>query len=152
MANQIIKTQDTVSGVEGSAYAIIDGRRELLFYLKNFRSELKFDDAVVSGIGKRIKGHKQGMANGIWKATMYYMTEIFRNIVLKQIKSGITVYFDIMIVNDDKNSSSGRKTTIHKICSLDGAVISQIDESKPSLEEDISGYFEDVDTPEKFML
>ena len=83
---------------------------------------------------------------------MFLTACIFRNIVLKQIKSGITVYFDIMIVNDDKNSSSGRKTTIHKICSLDGAVISQIDESKPSLEEDISGYFEDVDTLEKFML
>ena len=38
--------------------------------------------------------------------TIYYVTSLFRELMLDYIRSGKDTYFDLVVVNDDPNSGS----------------------------------------------
>lgn len=148
----IMHAKEPVDGREGSAYAIIDGRRFLLFQLKNFEAKDDYDMVEIPRLGTKRTGYREGIIKGTWTATLYYNTDVFRDLMYKYRKLGKMTYFDIQVTNDDPNSSAGRHTTIYKDCLLNGGIWAKLDIENTAMDEQVSGTFEDIEMPERFAI
>ena len=148
----IMHAKEPVDGREGAAYATIDGRRYLLLQLKNFEAKDDIESLEIPRLGTKSMGHREGTVKGSWSATLYYNTDIFRDIAILHRKTGKMTYFDLQITNDDPNTSAGRHTTIYKNCLLNSTVMSKLDIENKVLDEEINGTYDDVEMPERFAV
>ena len=129
-----LNAPDTISGKEGRAYAKIDGNNEDLFFAKTIESTVEKSKSEVKAIGKRMTGHKTTGGNGTGSMTLYYMTPLFRQMIKQWKETGQDIYFDMVIENDDQESSAGKQSVLL----LDG-------DSDDPLDEDVDFTFEDFD-------
>lgn len=146
----IMDAMEPVDGRHGSAYATIEGRRYLLFQLKNFEAKDTISNVEIPRLGTTRTGIRSTSIKGTYTATLYYNTDIFRQIAFEYRKTGKEVRFDLQITNDDPNSNAGRHTTIYKDCLLDSVIMSKLDINNNILDEQISGTYEDIEMPEVF--
>ena len=81
----------------------------------------------IKAIGRRMTGHKTTGMSGSGKMTLYYLTPLFRQ-MLKQYKdTGVDIYFDLVVENNDPSSSAGKQTTLLMDCNLDSVVLTKLD-------------------------
>lgn len=142
--------KDTISGTEARAYANINNRNIALFYLKKIEAKVKKNKKSGRTLGNRAEQHKATGWSGSGTASLYYATSEFRQIMLDYMKTGVDLYFDMVLTNDDPSSDVGMQTVILKRCNLDEVVMALIDVDNEALEENISFTFEDVDMPDSF--
>ena len=141
-----LNAPDTISGKEGRAYAKIDGNNEDLFFAKTIESTVEKSKSEVKAIGKRMTGHKTTGGNGTGSMTLYYMTPLFRQMIKQWKETGQDIYFDMVIENDDQESSAGTQSVLPIDCNLDSVVLGQLDgDSDDPLDEDVDFTFEDFD-------
>ena len=141
-----LNAPDTISGKEGRAYAKINGNNEELFFAKSIEATIEKSKSEVKSIGKRMTGHKVTGLNGTGSMTMYYLTPLFRNLLAEYKKTGVDLYFDLVVENDDPASSAGKQTVLLIGCNLDSTVLAKLDgDSDDPLEEDADFTFEDFD-------
>lgn len=141
-----LNAPDTISGKEGRAYAKINGNNEELFMAKTIEANVEKNKSEIKAIGKRMTGHKTTGANGAGSMTLYYMTPLFRAMIKQWKKTGVDVYFDMVVENDDQESSAGKQTTLLIGCNLDSVVLAKLDgDSDDALDEDVDFTFEDFD-------
>ena len=141
-----LNAPDTISGKEGRAYAKIDGNNEELFMAKTIEANVEKNKSEIKAIGKRMTGHKTTGANGSGSMTLYYMTPLFRAMIKQWKETGVDVYFDMVIENDDQESSAGKQSTLLIGCNLDSVVLAKLDgDSDDALDEDVDFTFEDFD-------
>lgn len=148
----IMHAREPIDGRLGSAYAKIDDKLYLLFQLKDFSDDLTKNKSEINRLGTTMAGNRGSGAKGTWTATMYYNTDIFREMMYKYIKTGEDTYFDLQITNDDPNSSAGRHTVVYKDCNLDKISMSKLNVDNNILDEQISGTYETIEMPEKFRV
>ena len=141
-----LNSGDTISGREGRAYAKINGNNEELFMVKTIEATVEKSKSEIKAIGRRMTGHKTTGMNGTGSMTLYYLTPLFRS-YLKQYKdSGVDLYFDMVIENEDPTSAAGKQTTLLLNCNLDSTVLAKLDgDSDDPLEEDADFTFDDFD-------
>ena len=141
-----LNAPDTISGKEGRAYAKINGNNEELFMAKTIEANVEKNKSEIKAIGKRMTGHKTTGANGAGSMTLYYMTPLFRAMIKQWKETGVDVYFDMVVENDDKESSAGKQSTLLIGCNLDSVVLAKLDgDSDDALDEDVDFTFEDFD-------
>lgn len=141
-----LNAPDTISGKEGRAYAKIDGNNEDLFFAKTIESTVEKSKSEVKAIGKRMTGHKTTGGNGTGSMTLYYMTPLFRQMIKQWKETGQDIYFDMVIENDDQESSAGKQSVLLIDCNLDSVVLGKLDgDSDEPLDEDVDFTFEDFD-------
>ena len=141
-----LNAPDTISGTEGRAYAKIDGNNEDLFFAKTIESTVEKSKSEVKAIGKRMTGHKTTGGNGTGSMTLYYMTPLFRQMIKQWKETGQDIYFDMVIENDDQESSAGKQSVLLIDCNLDSVVLGKLDgDSDDPLDEDVDFTFEDFD-------
>ena len=141
-----LNAPDTISGKEGRAYAKIDGNNEALFFAKTIESTVEKSKSEVKAIGKRMTGHKTTGGNGTGSMTLYYMTPLFRQMIKQWKETGQDIYFDMVIENDDQESSAGKQSVLLIDCNLDSVVLGKLDgDSDDPLDEDVDFTFEDFD-------
>ena len=141
-----LNAPDTISGKEGRAYAKIDGNNEDLFFAKTIESTVEKSKSEVKAIGKRMTGHKTTGGNGTGSMTLYYMTPLFRQMIKQWKETGQDIYFDMVVENDDQESSAGKQSTLLIGCNLDSVVLAKLDgDSDDALDEDVDFTFEDFD-------
>lgn len=141
-----LNAPDTISGKEGRAYAKIDGNNEDLFFAKTIESTVEKSKSEVKAIGKRMTGHKTTGGNGTGSMTLYYMTPLFRQMIKQWKETGQDIYFDMVIENDDQESSAGKQSVLLIDCNLDSIVLGKLDgDSDDPLDEDVDFTFEDFD-------
>lgn len=141
-----LNASDTISGKEGRAYAKIDGNNEELFFAKTIESTVEKSKSEVKAIGKRMTGHKTTGGNGTGSMTLYYMTPLFRQMIKQWKETGQDIYFDMVIENDDQESSAGKQSVLLIDCNLDSVVLGKLDgDSDDPLDEDVDFTFEDFD-------
>lgn len=141
-----LNAPDTISGKEGRAYAKIDGNNEDLFFAKTIESTVEKSKSEVKAIGKRMTGHKTTGGNGTGSMTLYYMTPLFRQMIKQWKETGQDIYFDMVIENDDQESSAGNQSVLLIDCNLDSVVLGKLDgDSDDPLDEDVDFTFEDFD-------
>ena len=141
-----LNAPDTISGKEGRAYAKINGNNEELFMAKTIEANVEKNKSEIKAIGKRMTGHKTTGANGSGTMTLYYMTPLFRAMIKQWKETGVDVYFDMVVENDDQESSAGKQSTLLIGCNLDSVVLAKLDgDSDDALDEDVDFTFEDFD-------
>ena len=141
-----LNAPDTISGKEGRAYAKINGNNEELFMAKTIEANVEKNKSEIKAIGKRMTGHKTTGANGAGSMTLYYMTPLFRAMIKQWKETGVDVYFDMVVENDDQESSAGKQTTLLIGCNLDSVVLAKLDgDSDDALDEYVDFTFEDFD-------
>ena len=141
-----LNAPDTISGKEGRAYAKIDGNNEDLFFAKTIESTVEKSKSEVKAIGKRMTGHKTTGGNGTGSMTLYYMTPLFRQMIKQWKETGQDIYFDMVIENDDQESSAGKQSVLLIDCNLDSVVLGKLDgDSDDPLDEDVDFTWEDFD-------
>lgn len=146
-----LNAPDTISGREGRAYAKINGNNEELFFAKSVEASVEKSKSEVKAIGKRMTGHKTTGANGTGSMTLYYLTPLFRQMLKEWKDTGVDVYFDLVVENDDPASSAGKQSILLMGCNLDSVVLTKLDgDSDDPLEEDADFTFEDFDILEAF--
>ena len=146
-----LKSFDPISGKEGVAYAKINGNNEELFFAKTIEASVEKAKSEIKAIGRRMTGHKTTGMSGSGKMTLYYLTPLFRQ-MLKQYKdTGVDIYFDLVVENNDPSSSAGKQTVLLMDCNLDSVLLTKLDgDSDDPLEEDADYTFEDYDILQEF--
>lgn len=141
-----LNAPDTISGKEGRAYAKIDGNNEDLFMAKTIEATVEKAKSEVKAIGKRMTGHKTTGGNGTGSMTLYYLTPLFRQLVKRWKETGVDIYFDMVVENEDPSSAAGKQSILLIGCNLDSVVLAKLDgDSDDPLDEDIDFTFEDFD-------
>lgn len=145
-----LKAEELISGQEGRAYAKIDGRNRELMYLKAVEAT-----AVKKKTAVRILGHsgdqfKAAGWSGKGKMTIYYVTSLFRELMLRYIRTGKDTYFDLVVVNDDESSSFGRQTVVLKNCNLNSVVLAKLDVNAENLDETVEFTFDGAELLDRF--
>ena len=144
------KVEDMINGAEGEAYATIRGEVHNLFFLKNLEATAEKSKTDHKVLGKRGTQYRANGWEGSGSMTIYYATSMFRKLMIEYIKTGRDVYFDIMIVNNDPQSSLGKQTVVLKNCNLDSVLLAKIDVESEVLEEDMDFTFDDVELLDEF--
>ncbi|RED64670.1 phage tail tube protein [Cohnella lupini] len=146
-----LQATDTISGQEGRAYATINGQVEEMFYIKALEAKVEKEKAEVKTLGKRVTQHKAIGWSGSGSMTVYYVTSLFRQMMLDYIKSGRDTYFSIVVVNEDPASSIGKQTITLSGVNLNSIIMAKLDTESEGLDEEIEFTFEDVDIQDKFV-
>ena len=118
--------------------------------VKNITATVEKKKTEIPILGVTGKQHKAGGWKGTGKMTVYYVSSIFRSMMLDYIKKGIDTYFEIMVTNEDPTSSTGSQTVLLKGVNLDSIIFTKLDVEKEALEEDMEFTFNDVDLLDKF--
>lgn len=145
-----LKAGDTISGQEARAFITVNGRNEELFYAKKLDSKVAKKKKQIKTLGKRGDQNKAAGWGGTGTLTVYYVTSLFRELMLKYMKTGKDTYFSISVTNEDATSSIGAQTVVLKDCNLDEVKMAIFDVDSEVLEEDMAFTFDDVDLLDKF--
>ena len=79
------------------------------------------------------------------------MTPLFRELIRQWKETGVDVYFDMVVENDDEESAAGKQTTLLIGCNLDSVILAKLDgDSDDALDEDADFTFEDFDILKAF--
>ena len=149
------KAGDTISGQEAVAKMTVknpDGSSTIedLFYAKTLEATCDINKTPVKTLGKRGEQHKPNGWTGNGSMTIYYATSLFRKMALQYIKTGIPVYFDLLVTNNDPGSSIGEQTTVLKNCSLDSVILAKFDVDSEVMDESVDFTYDDADLLDEF--
>lgn len=142
---------DAISGKMAKAYVTINGRVEELFYAKSLESTIEKNKVDVPVLGKTNTPQRSAGWSGSGTMTIYYVTSLFRQLIKRYIQTGEDFWFDLMVINEQPGSSTGKQIAILKDCNLDSVVAAQFDAtSDDMLEEEMPFTFSDYDLQDEF--
>lgn len=151
-----LKAGDTISGQEAVATLLVhnaDGSTtvENAFWGKQLEATAEIEKTDIYTLGKRGAQHKPNGWSGSGSLTIYYITSLFRKMALQYIKTGVPVFFDINVRNEDPGSTVGAQTVVLKNCTLDSVILAKFDVESEVLDEEVSFTFDDVDILDEFV-
>ena len=145
-----LKAEQIVSGQAGRAYANIDGRNQELLYLKSIDATVTKRKTAVRTLGHTGDQYKAAWWSGKGKMVIYYMTTLFREQMLQYMQSGKDSYFDIVVINEDVNTDTGRQTVVLKNCNLDSVALAKLNVEADNLDEEVSFTFDGAEILDSF--
>ena len=145
-----LKASDIPAGSEAVAYIEVDGKIEEFFYAKSIEATAELNKSEVKVMGKRGVQNKATGWTGSGSMTIYYVTTIFRNILLKYAKEGILPAFKLVITNEDKGTTIGKQTVCLYDCVIDSVNLAKFDVDSDALDEDMDFTFSDFDILDSF--
>lgn len=146
----ILNAKDTINGTQGTCFAVIDNTRTELMQVKNITATVEKKKTEIPILGITGKQHKAGGWKGTGKMTAYYVSSMFRKMMLDYIKTGKDTYFELMVTNEDPTSGTGTQTVVLKGVNIDTVVFTKLDVEKEALDEEIEFTFNDVDILDTF--
>ncbi|WP_240415668.1 phage tail tube protein [Paenibacillus periandrae] len=152
-----LNARDTISGQEGTAYAMIPNASgkldsEEMFYVKKLEAKVEKEKTDIKTLGRRGTQHKANGWKGTGSMTIYYVTSVFRQMMYEYIDSGKDIYFDIKVTNDDPASTAGKQTVVLKNVNLDSVIMASLDTDSTALEEEVSFTFDGVEIKDPFTV
>lgn len=147
----IFREGDAISGKQAYAYVLINGRKEELFYAKALEATIEKNKVDVPVLGRTNTPQRAAGWSGSGTLTIYYVTSVFRRLMLEYMKTGHDFWFDLYVVNKDPQSSAGKQSVMLKNCNLDSVIIAKFDASSDDmLEEEMPFTFSDVEMLDEF--
>lgn len=140
-----LKAWDAINGAMGTCYAIIDGSKEEMIYVKNIEAKIDKEKSEIRVLGHTGTKHKTTGWKGTGSMTLYYATSKFRKVMLDYIKQGIDMYFELVIENNDPSSEIGRQVISLKKVNIDSISMGKLDVNMTELDEELDFTFDDVD-------
>ncbi len=141
MANA--RATDTISAKEGVAYVTIDGFMHEAFYARNIEAKVDKQKVELHLLGKRMTQHKTVGMTGSGTMLIYYMSPYYRQMVEKYKDTGEETYFEMMLKNEDPESTVGANAqTLHDV-SVDSVTLAKFDMDGEVLDEEVPFTFDD---------
>ena len=145
-----LRAKDTVNGALGTCYALIDGKRHELMQVKNVQAKVKKTRTAIPILGLTAKQQKSGGWEGTGVMTVYYVSSLFREVMVDYMKNGVDTYFELMLTNEDTTSDTGRQTVLLKDVNIEEMLIGKIDVSETAMEEEMKFTFGGVELLDTF--
>lgn len=145
-----LRASDIPAGSEAVAYIEIDGKVEEFFYAKSIEATAELNKSEVKVMGKRGVQNKATGWSGSGSMTIYYVTTMFRNMLLKYAKEGVLPAFKLVVTNEDKGTSIGKQTIVLYDCVIDSVNLVKFDVESDALDEDMDFTFSDFDILDSF--
>ena len=73
--------------------------------------------------------------------TVYYVSSLFREVMVDYMKNGVDTYFELMLTNEDPTGDTGRQTVLLKDVNIEEMLIGKIDVSEAAMEEEMKFTF-----------
>lgn len=148
--NTILNVNDTVNGGQGLVQMDIEGNLETLFQVKDVEAFLEKNKESLPVAGTHWEHSKLKSIKGTGSCTMYHITSAFIKLAQRLAKEGKDFEFDMIITNDDKNSSVGKQTIVLRNCNMDKILVAKFDTDSAALEEEFDFTFMDMDLLDEF--
>lgn len=149
--SKVMKSDDAVSANFAEVFVTIKNRRYSMLVCKKFEGKYNVETREIPRLGSMFKGHKPGLIDLSFTMTIYKCTEIIDDVVEEYGKTGIMPRFEIQVSNEDPAAAVGRSTKVFNDCILDGDVLASLaDAEGGDIEQEISGFAESINRPEKF--
>ncbi len=148
--NTILNVNDTVNGGQGLVQMDIEGNLETLFQVKDVEAFLEKNKESLPVAGTHWEHSKLKSIKGTGSCTMYHMTSTFIKLAQRLAKEGKDFEFDMIITNEDKNSSVGKQTTVLRSCNMDKILVAKFSTDSAALEEEFDFTFMDMDLLDEF--
>ena len=114
--------QDTVNGAEGKIFITQDGRNVEIAGMRNITTNAEIQNEDMRVIGTRKIQNKPNGAKLTGTGNIYYGSNIFTDMVLQYINTGVMPQFDIVITNSDPTTSLGTQSMAYYGCTLTGTI------------------------------
>lgn len=114
--------KDTVNGAEGKIFVTIDGKNMEVACMRNIKTNAEIQSNDMRVIGTRTIQNKNNGAKLTGTGNIYYGTNLFTNMVLQYIQTGVMPEFDIQITNNDPATSIGTQSMAYYGCTLTGTI------------------------------
>lgn len=145
-----LRASDIPAGSEAVAYIEVDGVVEEFFYAKSIEANAELNKSEVKVMGKRGVQNKATGWTGSGSMTIYYVTSMFRKMLLKYAKEGVLPAFKMIVTNEDKGTSIGKQTVVLYDCVIDSVNLVKFDVESDALDEDMDFTFSDFDILDEF--
>lgn len=150
MNNVVMKGKDTIAAKLAECFVTIGTRRYNFMQIIDMEAKVDKTKAAVPRLGAIMVGHKSCGMEGTFSGTAHYNQSVMRQALTDYKNTGVDVYFEMQITNDDPGSAAGRQTIILYDCNTDGGILAKFDADGEYLDEEIEGTFEDFSMPEAF--
>lgn len=145
-----LRAKDTVNGALGTCFAIIDGKRQELMQVKNVEAKVKKTRTGIPILGLTAKQQKSGGWEGTGTMTVYYVSSLFREVMVNYMKNGVDTYFELMLTNEDPTGETGRQTVLLKDVNIEEMLIGKLDVTQAAMDEKMKFTFGDVELLDSF--
>ncbi len=142
--------QDAISGKSGKAIATINGRVRELFEIRNLKATITKKKVEFNAIGHMQTQHKATGATGTGSVTYYNITSEWAKLMAEYFRTGIDIYFDMIIINEDPSSKIGRQEVKLERCNLNSADIAGFDVDANFIDATAGFTFEGCDIQHEF--
>lgn len=131
--------RDTVNGAEGKIFITVDGKNIEVACMKNITTNAEIQGNDMRVIGTRTIQNKSNGAKLTGSGNIYYGTNLFTDMVLQYINTGVMPEFDIQITNNDPTTTIGTQAMAYYGCTLTGTIpLSILNDEEAMLAYDFS--------------
>ena len=143
---------DTVNGAEGKVIITLNGKNMEIAGMRNIRTNAEVQTQDMRVIGTRKIQQKSNGAKLTGTGNLYYGSNIFTNMVLEYIETGIMPEFSIQLTNTEESSATlGSQVMAYYGCTLTGTIpLSILDSEESMLNYDFSFAYTDVQRLQAF--
>lgn len=138
------------NGKRGIIMATINGNVEELAEIKSVTANIAKRKSAYNVLGDPAERSKSAGWVGTGSATYHYVTSRYTKMLIDYAKTGVDVYFTMVITNDDPGSSAGRQSIKLGQVNIDGGDIARLDVGADFLEGSFNYTFSEVDNLELF--
>jgi hypothetical protein len=114
--------KDTVNGAEGKIFVTSNGKNIEVACMRNITTNAEIQSNDMRVIGTRTIQNKNNGAKLTGTGNIYYGTNLFTDMVLQYIETGVMPEFDIQITNQDPTTSIGSQVMAYYGCTLTGTI------------------------------
>ena len=114
--------KDTVNGAEGSVVVTRNGVNTVAAGMRNIKTNAEIQSSDMRVIGTRIIQNKSNGAKLTGTGNIYYGSNLWTDMVLEYINTGVMPEFDSQITNADPTTSVGSQIMAYYGCTLTGTI------------------------------
>lgn len=114
--------KDTLNGAEGTVVVTRDGRNYQVAGMRNIQANAEIQSNDMRVIGTRTIQNKNNGAKLTGTGNIYYGSNIWTDMVLEYIQTGVMPEFDIQITNSDPTTTVGSQVMAYYGCTLTGTI------------------------------
>lgn len=143
--------RDTLNGAEGKVTVTIDGRIQEVAGMRNITTNAEIQANDMRVIGTRKIQSKNNGAKLTGTGNIYYGSNLWTDMVLQYIKTGVMPEFDITVTNSDPTTSVGSQVMAYYGCTLTGTIpLSILNDEEALLNYDFNFAYTDVERLQAF--
>lgn len=114
--------QDTVNGAEGSIFITRNGKNQQIAGMRNINTQAEIQSIDMKVIGTRLIQDKPNGVKMTGSGNIYYGSNVFLDMLLEYIKTGVMPEFSIQIINKDPATTIGQQNMVYYGCKLTGTI------------------------------